>query len=284
MSNLFGRKVKVIFKGAIVEDLAVEFTVEKSLVGYPNKARIVIYNLKESRRESLKEEGKEIELHAGYNTPILLFKGDIVNVIHQYIKPDWVSTLYCLDSITAINNATINKTMPAGSTTSQIFDELTKQMDGVTKGVTQGLQKCLNGKQSLLRSLQLTGNVKDWLKKISEQCGFDYSINEGIIETTEKNKPLTDLPPVIINHKSGMIGSPERTDVGVTVKNLLLPDLKLGRRFQIKSISETINVGNLYFRKVPPIRNGGIYRIDKLIHTGETHGDAWETQIHGRVF
>lgn len=81
-----------------------------------------------------------------------------------------------------------------------------------------------------------------------------------------------------------MIGSPERSDVGVNVKNLLLPDLKLGRRFEIKSISEKINAGNLFFRKAPKIKNEGVYRIDKLIHVGDTHDNQWETQINGRIF
>lgn len=95
---------------------------------------------------------------------------------------------------------------------------------------------------------------------------------------------MNDVPPYIINQNSGMINSPERTDVGVTVKNLLIPELKLGRRIQIKSITETINVGNLFFRKVPSIKNEGIYRIDKLIHIGDTRGNEWETTISGRVF
>ncbi len=81
-----------------------------------------------------------------------------------------------------------------------------------------------------------------------------------------------------------MIGSPERTDVGVTVRNLLLPGLKLGRRIEIKAISTKINIGNLYYRDVPPVKNQGIYRIDKLTHTGDTHANPWQTEIHGRVF
>jgi hypothetical protein len=81
-----------------------------------------------------------------------------------------------------------------------------------------------------------------------------------------------------------MIGSPERSDVGVNVKNLLLPDLKLGRKIKIESVSEKLNIGNAYFRKAPPIRNQGIYRIDKLIHNGDTHSNTWETQINGRFF
>lgn len=81
-----------------------------------------------------------------------------------------------------------------------------------------------------------------------------------------------------------MIGSPERTDVGVNVKNLLLPNLRLGRRIKIESISEALNVGNLFFRKVPPVKNQGIYRIDKLIHEGDNRDNTWQTQIFGRVF
>lgn len=81
-----------------------------------------------------------------------------------------------------------------------------------------------------------------------------------------------------------MIGSPERTDVGVTVKNLLLPELKLARRFRIESLTERINVGNLNFRTVPPIRNEGVYRIDKLLHEGDTRSNVWQTTITGRNF
>ena len=81
-----------------------------------------------------------------------------------------------------------------------------------------------------------------------------------------------------------MIGSPERTEVGINVSHLLLPELKLARTIKVESISEKINVGNLFFRKVPPIRNKGIYRIDKLIHTGDTHDNPWLTQINARVF
>lgn len=80
-----------------------------------------------------------------------------------------------------------------------------------------------------------------------------------------------------------MIGSPERTDIGVTVNNLLLPELKLGRRIKIESTSELINVGNLFFRKVPKIKNEGVYRIDKIIHVGDTRDNPWGSNIHGRV-
>ena len=89
---------------------------------------------------------------------------------------------------------------------------------------------------------------------------------------------------MIINQDGGMIGSPERTEVGVTVKTLLNPNLKLARRIKIEAVSEKINVGNLFFRDVPPVKNQGIYRIDKLIHAGDTHDKEWQSTISARVF
>lgn len=284
MTRLYNRQISVKVGDLDIRDSKVVFNVEKSLVGYPNKANIQVYNLKESSRKSIEEEGLRIELFAGYQDLVLLFSGTIVNVIHKKEKTEWITTIYAGDSDAVLNSATINKTLAPGSSPEQIFNELVGSLPGVTKGITDGLQNCLSGKRSLLRGIMLSGNVKDFLRQLADDCGFDFSVNDGVIETTVKDKPVNDVPPFVINQSSGMIGSPERTDVGVTVKNLLLPELKLGRRIQIKSITESLNVGNLFFRKVPPIKNEGIYRIDKLIHVGDIRGNDWFTEISGRVF
>lgn len=286
---MFNRQIKILipdFPGYEITELRVIAKVEKSLVGYPNLANIKVYNLSENSRKKIEQEGLKIQLFAGYldvGVP-LLFDGDIINVIHTKIGVDWISEIFAADGIKVLSTATVNKTLAAGSTTGQVYDELVKQMDGITKGITEGLQSCLSGKRSLLRALQLSGNVKDWLDKISLDCGFEYSVNDGVIETTPTGLPLSDVPPKIINQGSGMIGSPERTEVGVNVKHFLLPDLKLGRTIRIESITEKINIGNLFFRKIPKIKNEGIYRIDKLIHSGDTHSNQWETNINARIF
>lgn len=285
---MFKRLIKVDIPLANLEitGLRVNFKVEKSLVGYPNLANIKIYNLSENSRNKIEEKGLNIQLYAGYedvSTP-LLFDGDIINVVHQKVGTDWISEIFCADGVTILSTATINKTLPAGMDTAGIYDELVGQMQGITKGATEGIQNCLSGKRSLLRELQMSGNIKDWLDKISKDCGFEYSVNDGVIETTATGLPLSDVSPVIINQGSGMIGSPERTEIGINVTNLLLPELKLARTIKVESIAAKINVGNLFFRKIPPIRNEGVYRIDKLIHVGDTHSNTWETQIQARIF
>jgi hypothetical protein len=283
--SYFKREAKVVIAGSLIEDLRIYFRVEKSLVGYPNLALIRVYNLSPSEQAKIEKDGLDISLFAGYegNAP-LLFKGEVTNIHHRYVAPDWITEIYAGDSIKAYNDSVINTNMAPGSTPSQIFDTLVSQMKGITKGISKGVDDCLSKNRSLLRSLQLTGNVKDWLTKLANDCFFDYSINEGIIETTPANKPFLDAPPHVVNQNSGMIGSPERSDIGVTVKVLLSPELKLGRRFRIEAITTDLNVGNLYFRKIPPIRNQGIYRMDKLISIGDLRDNIWETAINGRVF
>jgi len=283
---MFNRKVRVIIASFESEEIRVNFNIEKSLVGYPNLANIKIYNLSESNRNIIEEKGLHVQLFAGYEdteAPMLFF-GDVVNIVHQKSGADWISEIFAADGVNILSTATINKTLPAGTTTGQVYDELVGQMDGISKGVTEGLKNCLSGKRSLLRELQLSGNIKDWLDKLSKDCGFDYSVNDGVIETTPSKAPISDVPPTIINQATGMIGSPERTEIGINVKNLLLPALKLGRTIKVESISEKINVGNLFFRKIPPIRNEGVYRIDKLIHVGDNYDNPWETSIQARNF
>lgn len=283
---MFNRQINVIITDLKIIGLRINFKIQKSLVGYPNLANIKIYNLSENSRKLIETENLKIKLYAGYEdqTVPLLFDGDIINVVHQKNGTDWISEIFAGDGVKILSNSTINKTLAAGTTTEQVYNELVGQMQGVTKGITEGLKNCLSGKRSLLRSLQLSGNVKDWLDKISSDCGFEYSINDGVIETTTKGLPVSDVAPIIINQKSGMIGSPERTEIGINVKNLLLPKLKLGRTIKIESVSEKINIGNLLFRKIPSIKNEGIYRIDKLTHIGDTHNNPWETQIQARNF
>lgn len=283
---MFKRQIKIIIADFESEDIRINFNIEKSLVGYPNLGNIKIYNLSENSRNMITGKGLQVQLFAGHEDvgAPLLFSGDIINVVHLKIGPDWISEIFAADGINILNSATINKTLPAGVDAGQIYNELISQMEGISKGVTEGLENCLSGKKSLLRELQLSGNVKDWLDKISKDCGFDYSINEGIIETTPTSLPISDVPPVIINQASGMIGSPERTEIGINVKNILLPALKLGRTIKVEAISAQINIGNLFFRKIPPVKNEGIYRIDKLTHIGDNYDNPWETTIQARIF
>lgn len=290
---MFNRLVKLEILGASpfeITELRVSFRVEKSLVNYPQLAEITVYNLDETHRNQIEEAGLPFRLSAGHeDTGIaLLFSGEVKNVVHEYIKPDWQTKIFSKNGDRAINESTINKTLPAGQTAEQIAKELVKTMDGVVLGIKTGLSSLSNDDESLLhsglRATTLSGAVKNAWDKLSKKFNFDFSIDENVIDIVPNGKPANDDPPIIINQAAGMIDAPERTEIGVNVKTLLRPQARLSRRFKIEATSQKINIGNLFFRKIPPIKNEGIYRIDKLIHVGDTHANPWFTHFFGRNF
>lgn len=284
MSLFFGRRLKIKIGNYETEDLRIDFNVEKSLIGYPNLAKITIFNLSASSRAEIEEFGESVELFAGYNELVLLFKGDLINVVHLKEGTEWLTELYAGDKYNAITNSSINKSLPSNTTPEQIFNELVGKMEGVTTGLLDGIQDCINAKRSLLRSIQLSGSVKKFIDELASNCGFDYAIADGIIDTIKEDKVLTDEPEILINQSTGMLGSPERTEAGVNVKTLLNPAIKLGRRIKIEAVSTKINAGNLQFRNVPAPATVGTFKIIKIVHAGSLWDNKWESLITANTF
>lgn len=284
----FKRKWKVIIGDFQTEDLRVKFEVDKTLVGSPNLCKLEIYNIKESNRNLISDVYQNIELYAGYedNCP-LVFKGQLRTVSHVFNINEWVTIIYAADGALALENATINETFPAGTTTETMVNSLVNELNkagGIAKGALDGIKDCITKKRSLLKSLIMSGGVKEWLDTLSKNCGFDWSVNDGVIETNTKNKPLNDEPEFIVNQKTGMIGSPQLTEIGADVTVYMQGSLKLARRFKIEAISSTINVGNQYFRKVKKSVTNNTYMIQKLKHVGDTHDNDWKTEITGLLY
>ena len=285
MANFFKRSYRLVIgtneEAIEIRDLRVTFEITKSLIGFPNTARIVAYNLKQSNRNKIKEEYKKISLYAGYeNNETLVFTGDIKNVNHFKSPTDWISEIFAGDGASDLESAKINKSYTQGSTVESLFNDLVKQMPGIAKGKLDGIKECLKKKRSILKTAILSGSVKEFLDKIAETCGFDYSVNDGVIDTVPKGKAITSDPTIIINQTNGMIGSPEITEIGANVTTYLNSSAKVGRLFKIESISAKINVGNQLFREVKKTTEG-TFRINKLTHKGDTHGDEWSTSYEG---
>ncbi|MEA3330599.1 MAG: hypothetical protein U9Q29_02775 [Campylobacterota bacterium] len=286
MADYFGREYLLILDkpevgGLEIKDLRISFKINKSLVGFPNLAEISIYNLKEENRNRFKEDSK-VELYAGYKNNIkLIFKGEIRNFHNEYAKPDHITHVFAGDASKTLKTAKVNKTLGKGSTTETLYNELISNLDGVSKGVTDGLKDCITNKRSILKSIILSGSVKKWLDLISETCGFDYSINDNIIETVAKNKAMNDEPTLLINQNNGLIGIPEITEIGVDIQMFLRPEVKLGRTFKFNSLSTKINVGNLLFREVRKSTNNNTYRINSIEHIGDTRAKDWSTSLEG---
>jgi len=284
MANLFLRAYRLFIggeDGIETSELRISFEIEKSLVGFPNLGRIVVYNLSETNRNKIKDEYSEVILYAGYEgKEALLFKGELRNVNHQKIGVDWVTEIFAGDGAKALETSKINKSFVQGTTTDTLFKELVKQLPGVSTGSLDGIKECISKKRSILKTALMSGSVKEFLDLLADNCGFDYSVNDGTLDTVPKNKAIIDTDPYLINQGTGMIGSPEVTEIGAKVSTLLRPEIKTGRLMEITAISAKINVGNQFFREVTPTITGR-FKIQKIKHIGDSRDGEWKTELEG---
>jgi len=85
MSRQFNRKYRLELiapegSTVIIEDLRISFEITKDLYGYPNLAKIRIYNLSPSSVNKISKEFTKIKITAGYEADIRqLFIGDTRN-------------------------------------------------------------------------------------------------------------------------------------------------------------------------------------------------------------
>jgi hypothetical protein len=259
-------------------DLRITFEIEKNLFGYPNLAKIVVYNLSVPRATEISEEFTDVELKAGYGTNVItLFRGNIRNIENIRASVDTLTTIYAGDGEKPIRETNFTKTFAPGTSLSQMVNEIADAF-GIPKAKLDGIQ----GKVRNLNGLSFSGPAKELLNKLSDDYGFYWSIQDNQFVTQDRES-YDDANTVIeVNKNTGMLGSPTITEIGANVKILLNPDAQPYRAFRIESTSAQLAVGNLFFRKDLPTLGEGFFRINKVTHNGDTRGNNWYSTLEGR--
>lgn len=264
----------------IIDKLRVSFEITKSLLSFPNLARIQIYNPNQDTLSALQSKFTKIVLNAGYEGDIrLLFTGEVRNVFQTKTGVDRVATVYAGDGQRDWQNASFNKTFTENVSISAAIDEVLKTFKDVTVGALEGIPQIADK----LRGQTLSGSSKDILDQFAEEYGFTWSIQDGQVVTTPIEQPLTNAEAVLVNAATGMIGSPTVTEIGADVTTLLNPRLLPNRAFQIESVNADIQLGNLFFRNVPRTNAEGIYKIQEVSFKGDSREGDWLSSVKGRM-
>lgn len=254
-------------RGAVQPALKMEFQIEKSLEKSPNSCRITIHNLKEESRTKLEEKGIELVIEAGYiDERNIVFRGDVDFVSTTKTQTDWITTLNVGDGTKVTKTARINEPIKSDTQIGKVLETATKPLLGDIglgnlREVVRG-----DGERSLLvriiNGMTLSGKATEVVDEIATSMGLQYSIQDKSLLFLGKGKTSKDQP-VPVNAASGMIGSPERGEKGtVTFRTLLDGRIRPGRKVSIESL--VVN---------------GSFRVDRVVHKGDTWGNDWFTEV-----
>lgn len=281
MSDLFGRKYRIIVAeqgtdGIDITGLRCVFSIEKTMSSDPNKSSIQIYNLAPATQNFILSSAKRIIIEAGYENSEqygLIFDGDIVKALRRGSQTiDKVTEVIAQDGDLFLNSGFISVSYAAGQTTESVL----AQMQGVADDdmAMGAVSKDLKGTK-LARGKAMFGQPKDYANNLARTEGALFYVNDRKINLVKPG----DLPEgeiVDLSPDSGLVGTPEQTDNGVSAKCLLNPLLNVNKLVHIKNefVQETSDIGKASL-------SSGVYKIIKLKHSGDTMGTTWYTEFEG---
>lgn len=274
MSELFGRRWSIdINDNPFIEEtedrqFKMTFTILIDFGGSNTYADISIYNVSSQSFKS----GDTITLRAGYvDTIDTLFIGTVQNVLKEREEASTITRLICRSERVT---TTINKSYGAG------VDVITliKACSDATGYPTVIDDSQFSDVPVYAGGYSLQGDPRVLLDKLARTHGFEHTVENGR-RIILRNGYTRNTSPFVISQFTGMEGIPQITEVGADVMMRLSPKLRIGGTIDIQSQLSTFDFSNLYFQDIPESAGKGIYRIQKIEHTGDTWGDAWTSKV-----
>lgn len=267
-NELFGRVWSLSIGTRQWSDLRVVFEIQKTLGRHPNPAQITIYNLARSTRDSF-ARGDAVRLVAGYEGQAdLVYAGDLVETSSLRDGADWATTVSCSDGARAWR-ANERASYRNGANVATVVESLAKSMG---LAVAPGSLAVLAGSQ-VRGSLVQVGQAARSMQTLLEPLGLSWSIQDGALQLIQLNGTTTE-EAVLLSPETGLVGSPEKMGSRGTASkrdkvratSLLQGTLRPGR--QVKLQSEQLS---------------GYFRVNEVLHKGDSHGDEWysETILQG---
>lgn len=268
--------------GLDLSSLRIVFKVKKSDAQTPNTAEIRVYNLAPNTAKQIRDEFKRVVLQAGYESNYgVIFDGNIKQVrIGRESGTDTYIDIAAGDGDDAYNYAVVNSTLAAGAKQSDQINAAAGSM--TSKGVGKGYIAETGGAK-LPRGKVMYGMARDYLRQSAEASDTTWSVQDGKLQFV----PLTSVLPnqaVLLTSKTGLVGTPEQTNDGISAKCLLNPMLKIGVRVKIDEedvakakLPDTSKDSSA--NKPADISKDGIYRLLTVEHSGDTRGNDWYSDL-----
>lgn len=269
-------KPQVLIERSFERQFRIQFGVRVDAGNFHSYADISIYNLSRDTETAIFKPGSMVALHAGYPHNIdLIFKGQLVNLLREKSGPDRITRIIAKGGAQPLETATIDKTFGPGVKAIELVQACASAL-----GYPAAISGAENLQQVLPRGYTLQGSAKHCMVELSRQFGFSWAVEIDRVSVVP-NAANRGTSPHIVTQLTGMVGSPEITEVGADVVVRLNPRIKWGELFKVQSEYPRANFSGIFFRDIPDTLGEGLYKIQSLEHTGDSYGDLWDTRLIG---
>lgn len=297
--SLYGRRCRVYIakhsnNAWEVSNLRCVFQIEKSILPTANHIEVSIYNLSSQTEASMIKEGYRVIVEAGYDGVSSnsgkqygkIFDGEIVQVLwDRENNIDTKLTLIAMDGDELLNRGFINKTVEAGLTQKQLLEFIISQRrlpsDATTTKKTTELARVSPSlsEQRLPRGKVFFGRPKDYINDIAIGNSANFYVDDGQVSVVKMTDKI-EGEVLVLTPQTGLVGTPQQVQDGVSFRCLLNPAIKLDSLVKLdKSLIRQQKIEKEQL--IMPLDQDGTYRVCKFIHIGDTRGDEWYTNVIG---
>ena len=274
--------------GIELANMHVKFTVHKADTQTPAFANIRVYNLSEDTAKRLQKEFTQVFLQAGYAGNLgLIFTG----AVRQYRKgrenaTDTFLDIVAQDGDTGYNWALMNTTIATGWNQQSLHESLLQSFDPF--GIKTGYVPEFGG-PNMPRAKVCYGMTRDYMRTLADGAGTSWHVADGLLNMVPYNSTLPG-EAVVLTAKTGLIGLPQQTVDGITVKCLLNPKIKFGGQIKLDNNSIQQQQINIAYSAVnnfidqatgenTALDNDGFYKVYAVNISGDTRGQDWYSNL-----
>ena len=285
-------------EGRELAGLRFSFSIQKGSTKTPNKCTVKVWNAAPQTRARIETIGNALILRAGYaqdtgaNT---IFSGNVTRALTSREGPDWVTELELLDGGLEFRDTKASVSFAAGATVAQVIADLAKRFGLPVRPLPDSIAA-----KQYRSGFAFAGRVRDALDKACQYAGLEWSIQNREIQIIARGGVFRQRA-YVLSPDTGLIGSPMQESKSMTEKaaakeGVTASQPGVRRTTERDAGGEVDNVLQVLGYKatsflLPLLEPGGyvqlkssgidgeFFRVEELVHNGDTHGRDWHTEI-----
>lgn len=297
--SLFNRTASLTIgtekKAIEITGLRFTFSIEKGATESPNKCTCNIYNLKPESRALVENVNNVLILKAGYVDDaglVTIFTGTVSRALTKREGADWVTELEMMDSGLEYRDTKASLSFAPGVKARQVLNSIAASFNLPIKPLPTEIAE-----KSYPDGFAFVGRSRDAMNKACQFLGLEWSLQNREVQILLKGKPLSQQA-FLLSPDTGLIGSPESESKTLTekaagkkgitekqkgVKVTYGEDTPGGtktRKLEVQGykvtslLQPTINPGT-YVKIESKSIKGEFFRVENVVHEGDTHGQPW---------
>lgn len=255
------------------------FSIDISPGDVVSYADIRIYNL---AKVSAIAQQSSIVFRAGFDDNVdAIFTGFVTNALRERPpgSPEIITRLICKSGEAASDRASAQISFGPGVRIEEILRALARAWP-----LPIEIDNAQFASDPVFTSgYVVDGDIPSALNELSYAYKFNWVQDRGRLVITKIGMER-NAEPIRVDQFSGMIGIPEVSrgpdGFGVFVTTQLNPALRFNGKIDVESEFSTFSTGNLFVAELSGDASAnGQYNVFAIKHSGDSHGDTWQSEI-----